>query len=321
LALECLEDRAVPTVLSAGDIDVSVNYTNNAGWELNLHSDEADRDYEPDSTLLYAGRSDRLTQPNDARYSFTGARPGHHLWVLSQTADLLNPRLNLSVANDGVEPGTFASYTETDPRANATGTFIKLNLIDVRGPGKFSMWTTGSTGDPTVWMSTAQTGVRDNTYWLENHGDSAVNFGFTAKGLYEVDFQAVAYLGDDLSNPTCSGVVTYHFGVEDTGDFSTDPGANPATVGAVLALSAPPGAGAQPVAPPSPAASPGQAPPWAFAIDATWQQTAPAFPLLPASLSGGAGKGGADAVGAGSPLALPFGPADAVFSALSLGKN
>jgi hypothetical protein len=311
-----LEDRSVPTVLTADNIDVSVNYTpEEKAWELNLHSDAADRDYDPAKSLLYVGSNSRVVQTNDPRFSFTGAKPGQTLWALSQTPDLIDPKLNLSFADDGVPAGTFARYTETDPRVNGTGTFIKISLIDVRGPGEFSIWQTRSFGNPVVWMATAQSGVREDAYWLDAGGDSAINVGFTATGLYEVDFQASAYLGDDLSNPTCSEVVTYNFGVEDTGGFSPGPGGNaPAVAGAALrALTTPGGFTNQLVAPTARETIPAPVQPLAFSVDATRPETTTAFPQALASRSGSQG-GSADGAGAGSAFALPFGPADAAFA-------
>jgi surface-anchored protein len=207
----------VPTVLSRGDIDIAVNYHPDSNdWELNLHSDELSMDFDPATTLCYAGPGNRLAQPSDPRYAFTGANPGDPIWVLTQTADLTDPKLNLSFANDGLPDGILATWFEPDPRINATGTYIKVSMIDVRGPGQFSLWQTLSDGTPVVWMSTAQTG-QDNAYWIDNGGDSGLNLGFTATGQYQVDFQASAFLAD--GTPIMSEVVTWNFGVENDCGF------------------------------------------------------------------------------------------------------
>jgi hypothetical protein len=321
-ALECLEVRSVPTVLTADNIDISVNYTPEAkDWELNLHSDAADTDYDPAKSLLYVGPDSRLVQTNDPRYSFTGAEPGQPLWVLSQTPDLTDPRLSLSFANDGVPGGTFARYFLADPRVNGAGTFIKISLIDVRGPGQFSIWQTRALGNPVVWMATAQTGVRDDAYWLEPSGDSGINVGFTATGLYQVDFRASAYLRLDDSGKvlTRSEVVTYNFGVEDTGGFSPGPGGNaPDVAGAALrALTTPGGLANQPVAQAPRESIPAPVQPPALA-DAPRPETTTAFPQALASHPGSQ-DGSAD--GTGSAFALPFGPADAALAGPPAGMS
>ena len=212
--LEALEDRIVPVVIDSGHTDVAVGYSANAGWALTVHLDEGDITYDPSEALLYAGPNTHTTQPNDPRFAFLGAGAGGDVWVMPQTAD--PSKIYLGFGLDDVEPGTFDNYFETDPRVNAQGEWIKVSVIDVRGPGQFSMWQTDASGNPIVWASTYDPNSQENAIFLLPGGDSHLNWGFTATGTYEVDFQASAYLNGEL---TSSDVVTYHFGVEDTGGF------------------------------------------------------------------------------------------------------
>jgi surface-anchored protein len=210
LWLEALEDRTVPAVvIDHGHTDIMVAYDSNAGWSLKVHLDEENITYEPSEALFYAGPNTHTHQPNDPRFNFLGAGPGGDVWVMPQTPD--PNKIYLGFGLDGVAPGTFDSYLPADSRVQTSDEWIKMSLIDGRGPGQFSMWQTDAAGNPIVWASTFDPASQDNAIYLLPGGDSHVNWGFTATGGYKVSFQASAYLNGVL---TSSDVVTYLFGVE-----------------------------------------------------------------------------------------------------------
>ena len=128
--------------------------------------------------------------------------------------------LFLGIGAEEITAGTFSSYFEADQRIHSEGEWIRLELVDVRGPdgGKFSVWQTDSFGNPTVWMATHT--VRPPDAYFIRPGDHAhANFAFTKAGVYEVDFRASAYRGPGMTKQVFSDVVTYYFGVEDCGSF------------------------------------------------------------------------------------------------------
>lgn len=221
--LECLEDRIQPdagfeVVLQTGHADIGLAYEDGA-WDLHVHDETNDTEYEPGGALLFVGPDAKTVQPAGSQWEFLGAGAGNDLWVLPQNQ---NPNLLfLGVGTEEVEPGAFASYLETDPRVNATAAWVRLTLRDVRGPGEFSVFQTDAFGNPIVWMSTADNGITDDDSLFISVGSHAhYNWTFTGVGLYEIDVEASAFLDDGLGGltPTSSGVVTYYFGVETEGD-------------------------------------------------------------------------------------------------------
>lgn len=201
---------SISAILTTEHADIGIGYEDGQ-WDLHVHDDTNDVEYEPDEVLLYVGPAAVTNRPASAAFNFIGVGPGEQYWRLPQSQ---NPALlYLGVAADEVESGAFASWNNTDPRVNQTGAYVILSLVDVRGPGDFSIWSSTDDG-PVVWMATSDgIDAEDALYQLVG-GHSHYNYGFTATGLYEVDFQATAYLGPGATNPTSSDVVTYYFGVE-----------------------------------------------------------------------------------------------------------
>ncbi len=223
LRLEALERRSVPAILTEGHIDIGVGY-DGVAWDLHVHDETNNNEYDPGDVLLYLGRNARATQPSDPAYNFIGAGWGNPIWVLPQVPS--PKKLLLGIGAEEIAPGTFASYFETDRRVQSEGEWIRFDLIDVAGPagGETAVWQTDSFGKVINWMSTHTNRPADATFTLAGeHGD--YNWAFTLEGIYEVSFQASAYLGPGMTNKTESDVVTYFFGVEDTGGFTPAPNA------------------------------------------------------------------------------------------------
>jgi surface-anchored protein len=196
-------------ILTQGEVEVGIEYTNDEGWNLHIHDHTNELEYSPDTTLLYVKDQARATRPGGSQWDFLGVGAGEDVWVLPQTE---NPDLLfMGIASEEMSGDTFDSYFESDSRINADGRWITLSLADMRGPGAFSVWTNDSFGDPVVWMASSDgISAMDKTITLEG-GHDHLNWGFTKTGLYEVDLVASAYLGGSLIS---SNVTTYHFGVE-----------------------------------------------------------------------------------------------------------
>ncbi|MBL9122819.1 MAG: choice-of-anchor M domain-containing protein [Planctomycetaceae bacterium] len=199
------------TVLETQHVDIGLGYEDGE-WDLHVHNETDDEEYEPGEALLYAGMGARTNRSASSAFNFIGVGAGQQYWRLPQSN--VPGLLYLGVGTEEIAGGTFASWNNTDPRVNNAGPYVILELIDVRGPGEFSVWSSTDDG-PLVWMSTYEGGITsdDRLYQLEG-SHSHFNYGFTQAGLYEVDFRATAYLGPGATNPVTSDVATYHFGIE-----------------------------------------------------------------------------------------------------------
>jgi surface-anchored protein len=171
-------------------------------------------------------------QTSDPRFAFLGAGAGNPVWIIP-----INPRdpdlLQLGVSGESIPPGTFASYKETDPRLNGDFPFpwVKMNVVDVRGPGYFSVYLTDEFGNPTVWVATSPGGNSNpNVLFTATAGHVDYNWAFTAPGDYYIGIEASAYLPD--FTPTHSRIYTYHFQVDPVGPSASSGQADGASVGA-----------------------------------------------------------------------------------------
>ena len=201
-------------VLDMTRANIDMDYNDATGWDLGVHDEFHDIAYGADEVLFYANETARRLVPDDPAFAFLGAAPGDTVWVLTAVFD--PGRMSVGVSAESIEDGTFASYFEPDPRVNATATWVKVTVKEVRGPGEVSVWQNDYQGNPVVWAATSQ-GLDDSSAVFVISGrDEDYNWCFTQPGIYEIDVVASAYLGPDMSNPTSSEVVTYTFGVEAT---------------------------------------------------------------------------------------------------------
>lgn len=206
-----LVSASYTAVLDHQHVDIGMAYEDDA-WDLHVHDETNDTEYQPGEALLYAGGNTKANRPASSAFDFIGVGAGQPYWRLP-TAHAPGV-LFLGVGAEEVETGVFADWLVNDPRLNLNGPYIELRLIDVRGPGDFSVWSSTDDG-PVVWMSTFDGGITsDDLLYQLAGGHSHFNYGFTAAGLYEVDLQATAYLGPGQTNPVTSDVATYHFGIE-----------------------------------------------------------------------------------------------------------
>jgi surface-anchored protein len=199
------------TVVDMTRINIDINYDTETGWDLGAHDELQDIFYAADGVLFYASKADRRTVPDDPDFAFLGANPGDTVWILPQVFD--PGRLSVGVSAEGISDGTFASYYERDPRVQSEAPWVRVSLIEVRGPGEVSVWQNDAFGRPVVWMATSDGITEDDAVFIYSGRDSDFNWAFTAAGIYEVDVAASAYLPGERE-PVRSDVVTYSFGVE-----------------------------------------------------------------------------------------------------------
>lgn len=202
LAVLALTGLGTPTataadrvVLDHGHVDVfGVGYEGGA-LNLHVHDDESATEYSPEEVKLHAKPESEIAVPADAAYRFLGAA-GAKAWVLPQVQ---NPDLLFAgIAAEEVDPGVF------------TNDSLKVEVVGVRGPADFSIFTTDAFGKPTVLVDSGD-GLPDRVN--ATAGDHLhVNWGFEATGTYCVKVRVsgtLAATGQKVTSPTA----TYYFKV------------------------------------------------------------------------------------------------------------
>ena len=184
-------------VISEGEVDIEAEII--AGeLEGVVHDVVNDVEYEPaDSALLHARPGTATTRPAGAAFDFIGVPAGTPIWVVPQSE--VPGLLYLALASEDIA----AADVEPDE--------VRFRLKAVDGPGAFSVWEVDGFGNPTAYFSTAD-GVTAGDEFVSLLGHSHLNFGFTARGLYAVTFQAFATAtGGD---PLASEEFTVYFAVD-----------------------------------------------------------------------------------------------------------
>ncbi|MEM1058232.1 MAG: choice-of-anchor M domain-containing protein [Verrucomicrobiota bacterium] len=195
------------TILTTEHADIGIGYE--GGWDLHVHDDDNDIEYDPDEVLLYLGPNARKSA-DSFEAGFTGSAEGEDLWVLPQGPQ--NPTLlYLGVGSEFDDLTDFGAWAPSDTRVDFGGdefVWFRLNLESVSGPGQFSVYT----DDNIVWMSSIAAPTDGNHLYILRDGHNHYNWTFSATGLYEVSFSATTELANgDLVTST---PVTYLFGVE-----------------------------------------------------------------------------------------------------------
>jgi surface-anchored protein len=238
LRAERLEDRTVPygSVLTTGSADVLVSYTG-GNWSLAVQNETTGNTTLPANDVLLGVVSDKAvaTRPAGSQWDFLGVAAGKSFWRLPETPD--SNLLSLGVDTTGVPAGTFKAYTPADPRVTSKAAWVKLGLVDLRGPGELSVYQTVG-GNPKVWVSTADNGlvryseandntaVREDAVYLQPGQEPNFTWAFSKPGHYRATFQASAVSvdvnGDGVFDPTAgdqmsvSPPVTYDFFAPDS---------------------------------------------------------------------------------------------------------
>ena len=195
------------TILDRGHVDIGIGFANGE-WDLHVHDDETGMEYEPGEVILRANLASITTRPLSSAFDFIGVGPGQKYWRLpfSEIPDVLY----LGVGSEEIDPALFGSWNPNEPSKGITtsGRWLQLSLVDVRGAGVFSVWTSGDTG-PLVMMTTSDgISAADSLYVLAG-SHTHFNWGFSRAGMYEVDFKAGGFLANGQWSE--SGVVTYRF--------------------------------------------------------------------------------------------------------------
>lgn len=172
--------RAQPMVLERGHVDLVDVSLDNGRLQLSLkdHTTPGGPTIRaPAEVQIRVKDRARTEVPPGGGYGFLGA-PGSTVWLLPQTED---PGL--------VWPGW---STERLRAGQVAGDLVTWRLLDVKGPGAMTLFTTDQFGSPSVIFASRggvpnETTIRANTH---AHG----NWAFTAPGAYQVTFEVAAEL-------------------------------------------------------------------------------------------------------------------------------
>lgn len=221
LRVEALEDRTVPygSVLTTGSADLAVSFAG-GNWGLTVQNETAGNTTLPANDTLLGVVADKAVaiRPAGSQWNFLGVESGKSFYRLPQTPDA--NLLSLGVDTTGVPAGAFQAYTPNDPRAAGSAPWVKLGLVDLRGPGEFSVYQTDAGGNPKTWISTADNGlvrfseygdnltVKEDSIYLQPGQDQNLTWAFSKPGHYRATFVASAMVAGQMS---ASAPVTYDF--------------------------------------------------------------------------------------------------------------
>jgi surface-anchored protein len=210
--------------LITSHVDIRFDYAPE-GWDCFLQygisSEAPDIQADPETVALpvrdgaTSSGGDRLVQPANPVFAFTGAAVGAPLWNLPQS----DRGYTWPGFDNAQIPNTFLSYNNADPRVNATARWLRIALQSVEYSGEspttphFSLWTNGAFGTTLVWMATSDGISSQDAYFTTENSHSHLNWGFTALGIYRVTLRASAFLASN-GQPVESGdhAVTFAIG-------------------------------------------------------------------------------------------------------------
>lgn len=181
--------------------------------DLHLHSSELPLDGYPaeigaGDALLPVKAAAKQNRQAGSQFDFIGVPSGAPYWRLPENQN--GSLLYLSIGTEELNAADFAST-------------ITLSLVGVTGtgggaaPGFFSVWK--ESGGLNALMSTAPGAGTPNSLvvGVGAGGHYHFNYGFTAPGLYNVEFSATATLAAALGGGQVTGTAIYSFGVFDVG--------------------------------------------------------------------------------------------------------
>ncbi|HMO64898.1 MAG TPA: choice-of-anchor M domain-containing protein [Verrucomicrobiota bacterium] len=169
---------ADPVILSTGHVDIGIGFEAGA-FDLHIHQETpVENEFAPDEAILQVNAAAEASIPA----SLAGALQmpvGSPLWILPKSE---NPALIfLGLGAEELTPSEWASN-------------ITLSLVDVSGPGEFSLWDVGAFGEITVLMSSRPGHPAPDAVQVIPGSHAHYNWGFTAPGDYAVTFTAAGTL-------------------------------------------------------------------------------------------------------------------------------
>ena len=181
-------------VLTDDHADIGIAFEEGA-WDLHVHNEDTDEEYESDGAIFAAGFDAATPRPAGSQFDFFGTDAGGDLFILPNQPVEGLPYIGW--ATEEIEGGLFSSP-------------VSLQLTGARGPGEVTVYSTGiGTVNPIFTTSNGLDATDTMTLPVGTH--THFNIAFTAPGDYELDLVASAELsggGVSTSDPA-----TYLFSV------------------------------------------------------------------------------------------------------------
>ncbi len=202
LALAWNSAASAQNIFSVGHFDAPMAGWSGSSFYLEIHDHDNEAHFEPDESVLFAGPNTMMLRPGGAQWDFLGVGAGQPLWILPATQQ--PDMLYLGASSEEVPFGVVTPWNPGDSRLPA-GSFqwVQLQVVDVRGPGRFSAYTTDTFGNPTAWVSFSEGGNHiggglSSSVFMLAGGHAHFNWAFSPAGGYEVDWRGGAQVGGDL---------------------------------------------------------------------------------------------------------------------------
>lgn len=197
-------------ILDDEHADIGIGYEAGA-WDLHVHDDTNDIEYEADEALFYLGTAARESA-STAAAGFLGTATGSTIWRVREAPTTGVPYIGIATEE---ADGSFQTYSESDPRAaavsgSATADWVTLRLKNFSGPGQFAIWSNTDNG-PVSWIQTNDGISSSDLVLLPELTHQHFNFAFSATGFYTITFEASGIVNGQR---VFSGDQEYFFGVE-----------------------------------------------------------------------------------------------------------
>ncbi|PRX97952.1 choice-of-anchor M domain-containing protein [Allonocardiopsis opalescens] len=180
-------------VLSEGHVDVVEVEFHVDHFHVHVH-DDASGELDPSEVLLHVVPAAETAVPADPAYAFLG-EPGDPVWILPQSQQ--PGVLFAGWSTEPVEPGVFQDEE------------LRFELLDVSGPGDFSVFDTTAAGTPDIRFDSGDGTGDVTTVPVGTHEHT--NWAFEAEGDYTVTLEVSGVLLDGTEVST--GPIDYSFTV------------------------------------------------------------------------------------------------------------
>jgi len=180
--------------LSSGAVDAPGIAFEDGAFDLHVHDEVNDIEYEADCAVLKVKDEAATVVPANPAFSFLGTA-GAPVWILPQVED--DDLLYLGYATEEITDGTFV------------GNEIDWSLVDVDGPGSFAVYSVNQFGAPTVLFDSDN--ALPQTLTVSTGAHIHVNWAFSEEGTYTVTYSAAGT--PTVGSPVDSGPVEYTFTV------------------------------------------------------------------------------------------------------------
>ncbi len=199
--------------------DIAVGF--DAGeFSLNVHTEAGE--FPSNEVMIYGGPEGMSVRPDGDAFDFLGVNAGDPIYIWPQNGSI--PELpDLGVGAEEIAGGSLAAYLNNDERVEATGAWVQIQLVGMRGPdgGQFAMFRSLDEG-PRVWFATADGITEADKLWILEGSHQHFTFAFTESGVYEVDVIVSGFadvngngvFDENIDAYTESGVKTLVFGID-----------------------------------------------------------------------------------------------------------